>query len=52
MRPGLGDHDSAIMVDSLIKRLVNKSVSRKVYQFHKGNLKDLNILLKPNSEKM
>ena len=41
MRPGLGDHDSAIMVDSLIKPLVNKSVSRKVYQFHKGNLKDL-----------
>ena len=45
MRPGLGDHDSAIMVDSLIKPLVNKSVSRKVYQLHKRNLKDLNYEL-------
>ena len=45
MRSRLGDHDSAIMVDSLIKPLVNKSVSRKVYQFHKGNLKDLNYEL-------
>ena len=45
LRPGLGDHDSAIMVDSLIKPLVNKSVSRKVYQFHKGNLTDLNYEL-------
>ena len=40
VRPGLGDNDSAIMVDSLIKPLVNKSVPRKVYQFHKGNLAD------------
>ena len=45
VRPGLGDHDSAIMVDSLIKPLVNKSVPRKVYQFHKGNLADLNYEL-------
>ena len=33
------------MVDSLIKPLVNKSVSRKVCQFHKGNLTDLNYEL-------
>ena len=45
VRPGLGDHDSAILVDSLIKPLVNKSVPRKVYQFHKGNLADLNYEL-------
>ena len=38
-------HDSAIMVDSLIKPLINKSVPRKVYQFHKGNLADLNYEL-------
>ena len=44
VRPGLGDHDSA-MVDSLIKPLVNKSVPKKVYQFHKGNLADLNYEL-------
>ena len=45
VRPGLGDHDSAIMVDSLIKPLVNKSVSRKVYQFHKENFNLLTYLM-------
>ena len=45
VRPGSGDHHSAIMVDSLIKPLVHKSVSKMVDQFHKGNLKDLNYEL-------
>ncbi len=40
--PGLGDHDSAILVDSLIKPVVNKVLSRKVFQFRKGNLDGLN----------
>ena len=35
MIPGIGDHHSAIMVDSLI--MVNKLRSRKVYQYHKGD---------------
>ena len=37
MIPGIGDHHSAIMVDSLIKPMVNKLQSRKVYQYHKGD---------------
>ncbi|MGL1889688.1 MAG: hypothetical protein OCD76_24455, partial [Reichenbachiella sp.] len=39
--PGIGDHD-ALLVDSLIKPIVNNTVSRKVYQYHKGNMTDLN----------
>ena len=37
MIPGIGDHHSASMVDSLIKPMVNKLQSRKVYQYHKGD---------------
>ena len=38
MIPGIGDHDSAIKVDSMIKPMVSQCKPRKIYQYHKGDM--------------
>ena len=46
MIPGIGDHDSAIKVDSMIKPMVSQCKPRKIYQYHKGDMTALKADLK------
>ena len=46
MIPGIGDHDSAIKVDFMIKPMVSKCKPRKIYQHHKGDMTALKADLK------
>ena len=46
MVPGIGDHDSAIKVDSMIKPMVSQCKPRKIYQYHKGDMTALKADLK------
>ena len=46
MIPGIGDHDSAIKVDSMIKPMVSQCKPRKIYQYHKGDMTALKSDLK------
>ena len=46
MIPGIGDHDSAIKADSMIKPMVSQCKPRKIYQYHKGDMTALKSYLK------
>ena len=46
MIPGIGDHDSAIKVDSMINPMVSQCKPKKIYQFHKGDMTALKADLK------
>ena len=46
MLPGIGNHDSAIKVDSMIKPMVCQCNPRRIYQYHKGDMRAIKSDLK------